>query len=144
MLLFNISCVPALIWFLLEGLDSVSGIMENVAVMAADELKDQGTVILIPSFLRSLQPLMGVDSSFSYPYSFLSDRSFESERERQQLCQRVQFIYLRSPLSFLVPSYPCILSIAGLHADGTHCFLDNSVAEDGTLADTSPSFLPTY
>ena len=64
---------------------------------------------------------MGVDSSFSYPYSFLSDRSFESERERQQLCQRVQFIYLRSPLSFLVP-YPCTLSIAGLHADGTLFF----------------------
>ena len=64
-------------WFLLESLDSVSGIMENAAVMAADELKDQGTVILIPSFLRSLQPLMGVDSSFSYPYSFLSDRSFD-------------------------------------------------------------------
>ena len=54
MLSFNVSCVPALMWFLLEGLDSVSGIMESVAIMAAGELKDQGTVILIPSFLRSL------------------------------------------------------------------------------------------
>ena len=117
--------------------------MESVAIMAAGELKDQGIVFLIPSFLRSLQPLIGVDSSFSFPYSFLFDRSFEFERERQQLCQRVQFIYLPSSLSFLVP-YPCTLSIAGLHADGTRCFLDTSVAEDGTLADTSPSFPPTY
>jgi len=39
---FNVGCVPVLMWFLLEGLDSVSAIMESVAVMAADELKDQG------------------------------------------------------------------------------------------------------
>ena len=42
MLSFNFGCLPVLIWLLLEGLDSVSGIMESVAVMLADELKDQG------------------------------------------------------------------------------------------------------
>jgi hypothetical protein len=41
---FNVGCVLVLMWFLLEGLDSVSGIIESIAVMLADELKDQGTL----------------------------------------------------------------------------------------------------
>jgi len=46
--------VPVLIWFLLEGLDSVSAIMESVAVMLVDELKDQGSVFPILSLLFSI------------------------------------------------------------------------------------------
>ena len=42
MLLFNFGYVPVLMWLFLVGLDSVSGIMKSVAVMLADELKEQG------------------------------------------------------------------------------------------------------
>lgn len=43
MLSFNVG-VPVLILFLSEGLDSVSAIMESVAVMIESELKDQGVL----------------------------------------------------------------------------------------------------
>ena len=57
--------VPELMWFLLEGLDSVSAIMDSVAVMLADELKDQGTFFPIISLHFSIllprcQPVMGI------------------------------------------------------------------------------------
>jgi hypothetical protein len=97
-----------------------------------------------PSFFHIANPSMGIslDSSFSHLFCFLSDRSFDFERERQQLCQRVQFIYLHSSLSFFVPSYPRSLSLTGLNADGAR-FLETSVTDGGTVADTSPSFSST-
>ena len=140
--------VPELMWFLLEGLDSVSAIMESVAVMHADELKDQGTFFPIISFsipLPRCEPAMGIslDYCFPYPYSFLADRSFDFEGEPQQPCQRIQFVYLHSSLSFFVSSYPRSLSIAGLNTDGTLCSLDTSMGDGVTLADTSPTFFST-
>jgi len=51
----NVGCVPMLMWFFLEGSDSVSGIMESVAIIFADELKDRGTLSSrcpAPSFFR--------------------------------------------------------------------------------------------
>jgi hypothetical protein len=76
----------------------------------------------------------------SFLFSF--DRSFDFVRERQQLYLRVQFIYLHSSLSFFVPSCPRPLSLAGLNADGNP-FLETSVADSGTAADTNPSFSST-
>ena len=83
---------------------------------------------------------ISLDSSFPDPFCFFSGRSFRFERER--LYQRVQFIYIHSSLSFLAPSYLRSLSIADFNADGTR-FLGTSVADGGTVADTSPSFSST-
>jgi hypothetical protein len=96
-----------------------------------------------PSFFHIANPSMGISlDSSSHLFCFLSDRSFDFERERQQLCQRVQFIYLHSLLSFFVSSYPRSLSLTDLNADGAR-FLETSVADGGTVADTSPSFSST-
>ena len=52
--------------------DSVSAIMESVAVMLADELEDQGKAVLLPSLLRIANPSMGIllEFSFSDPCCF--------------------------------------------------------------------------
>ena len=99
--------------------------------------------IVAPPHLSSTSMGISFDSSFPDPFCFLSDRSFDFERERQQLCQRVQFIYLHSSLSFFVPSYPRSLSITGLNADGTLSSLESSTGDSGTVADTSPSLPST-
>jgi len=111
----------------------VSAIIESVAVMLADE---QGSVfpillLLFSIFLPRCQPSMRI-----------SHRSFDFDRERQQLCQRVQFIYLHSSLSFLVPSSPRSLSIAGPNADGIR-ILEASTGGVGTVGDTGPTFSST-
>ena len=89
MLSFNVGCVPVLMWFLLEGSDPVSAIMESVAVMAVDELEDQGRLTSLvfrcsaPSFFHIASPSLGILlDSFPDPSCFLSDRSFNLERER--------------------------------------------------------------
>ena len=119
--------VPVLMLFLLEGLDSVVGVMESDfhRCSAPSFFHIDGNII------RLLLPRA---------FCFLSDRSFNFERERQQLSQCVQYIYLYSTLSFFVPSYPRSLSIAGLNADGTLCSLDTSMGDGGTVADTGTIF----
>jgi hypothetical protein len=98
-----------------------------------------------PSFFHIANPRWEYHSTPPSPdlFCFLSNRFFDFERERQQLCQRVQFIYLHSSLSFFVPSYPRSLSLAGLNADGAHFFRDTSMGDGGTVADTSPPFSST-
>jgi hypothetical protein len=99
-------------WFLLEGLDSVSAIMESVAVLLTDELKDQDTnsiVAPLHPFFHIANPRMGISLNSSDSFYFCSDRFFHFESE--QLCQCVQLIYLHSSRSFLVPSYAHSLSI---------------------------------
>ena len=68
-------------WFLLEGLDSMLGIMEGVAVILADELKDQGTFFPILSLLSFIplprcQPLI-------HSITVSADRSFNFVRKLQ-------------------------------------------------------------
>jgi hypothetical protein len=120
-------------WFLLEGLDSVSAIMESVAVL---RMNSKIKVLSFfrctsPSFFHIANPSIGtsLDSSFPDPFFFVSDRSFDFGRERRQLCQRIQFICLFS-FVFIVPSCPRLLSLAGLNADGTR-FLEPSLSDDG-------------
>jgi hypothetical protein len=102
--------VPVLMWFLLEGLGSVSAIMESVAVVLADELKDQGTfsnsfvALLYPS---SISPTPGWEyHSTSSPILFVSfsiDSSTLRENDNNYASVSNSFIStLLSRFSFLL------------------------------------------
>jgi len=73
-------------------------------------------------------------------FSFVSNRSFYLERERQKLCQCAQFIYIHYSLSFFVPSYPRSLSIEGLNADGTIFSLEYPTGDSGKVAEIGTIF----
>ena len=75
--------------------DSVSAIMESVAVMLADELEDQGNAS------RIANPLMGILLDFFLSRSFFPFDPLTLE-ENDNSHVNVSNIY---PLSFLVPSY---------------------------------------
>jgi hypothetical protein len=139
---FDVGCVPALMWFIFWKVwirrqvlwrASLLWLWVNSRIM----VRCLPNSIVAPLHLSSTSMGISLGSSAD-PFFFFSDRSFHFERDR--ICQRVQLIYLHSSLSFLVPACPRSLSITSLDADGTHCFLETSVAKDGTLANTNSTF----
>ena len=116
-------------------------------------MKSRIKVRCLPNFIvsplhpssKSPPPRWEYHSAPPFPILFVSfpiDPSTLSENDNNYVCQCVQFIFRRFSLSFFVP-YPRSLSLTGLNADGTICFLETSIGDGGTFADTSPSFSST-